>query len=72
METDKLFVAADAALRSGVDRIAPIDFDKSVPYVAALPRTLSSIFSTEITQPKRGWYTYRFTAGSKLGSLPST
>ncbi|MET4004311.1 MULTISPECIES: hypothetical protein [Arthrobacter] len=31
METDQLFLATDAALRSVIDRIAPEDFDKPVP-----------------------------------------
>ncbi|WP_308465565.1 hypothetical protein [Rathayibacter soli] len=31
METDQLFLASDAALRSVIDRITPDDFDKSVP-----------------------------------------
>ncbi len=31
METDQLFLATDAALRSVIDRITPEDFDKPVP-----------------------------------------
>ena len=31
METDELFLAADAELRSVIDRITPEDFDKPVP-----------------------------------------
>lgn len=31
METDQLFLASDAALRSVIDRIAPDDLDKSAP-----------------------------------------